>query len=173
VRVSRNGNERRGLAFAHYMEPQAVHSETLEEQADHVIAEARMVLPGVQTLLGFQLVAVFNQRFTIFTQHEQALHFAAFLLIAGAMGFLMTPAAYHRQSGAARISSHFVTLATRLIMMAMWPLSIGVALDTYLIGRLIFPAREMAILGGTAVFLLLVGLWFVFPLLGHSRRGSP
>jgi Family of unknown function (DUF6328) len=155
------------------MEPQAVHSETLEEQANHVIAEARMVLPGVQALLGFQLVAVFNQRFTAFTTREQALHFVAFLLIAGAMGFLMTPAAYHRQSGAGRITAHFVALATRLIMMAMWPLSVGIALDAYLIGRLIFPGPEMAVLAGAAVFLLLVGLWFVFPLLAHSRRGAP
>ena len=46
---------------------------------------------------GFQLVAVFNQRFVLFSPGEQLLHFAAFLLIALAMGLIMTPAAYHRQ----------------------------------------------------------------------------
>jgi len=40
-----------------------VHRETLEEEATHVTDEARMLLPGVQTVLGFQLIAVFNQRF--------------------------------------------------------------------------------------------------------------
>jgi Family of unknown function (DUF6328) len=155
------------------MESENVHVETLEEQANHVIAEARMVLPGVQALLGFQLIAVFNQRFTDFTYREQALHFVAFLLIAGATGFLMTPAAYHRQEEAGRITAHFVTLATRLIMMALWPLSVGIALDTYLIGRLIFPGPEMAATAGAAVFLLLGGLWFVFPLLARSRQGAP
>jgi hypothetical protein len=156
------------------MEAETVHIESLEEQANHAIAEARMVLPGVQALLGFQLVAVFNQRFTAFTADEQLLHFAAFLLIAGATGLLMTPAAYHRQTGAGRITSHFVTLATRLIMMAMWPLTVGIALDTYLIGRLIFPdSLNTAATAGAAVFLLLAGLWFAFPLLARLREGGP
>jgi hypothetical protein len=37
--------------------------ESLEDEATHATDEARMVLPGVQAILGFQLVAVFNQRF--------------------------------------------------------------------------------------------------------------
>ena len=40
-----------------------LHRESLEE-ATHATDEARMVLPGVQgAILGFQLIAVFNQRF--------------------------------------------------------------------------------------------------------------
>lgn len=156
------------------MQSETIHAESLEEQANHAIAEARMVLPGVQALLGFQLVAVFNQRFTAFTYHEQGLHFAAFLLIAGAAGLLMTPAAYHRQTGAGRITLHFVKLATRLIMLAMWPLTIGIALDTYLIGRLIFPdGVKTAATASIAIFLLLVGLWFAFPLFARARQGAP
>jgi hypothetical protein len=48
--------------------------ESLEEEVDHVVEEARMVLPGIQALLGFQLVAVFNQRFA------ERLPFGALLL---------------------------------------------------------------------------------------------
>jgi inorganic pyrophosphatase len=44
-----------------------VHRESLEEASTHVGGEARMLLPGVQTILGFQLMAVFNQRFEQFT----------------------------------------------------------------------------------------------------------
>ena len=57
-----------------------------------------MLLPGVQAVLGFQLVAVTNQRFVLFTSVEQALYLAAFLLLALAMGLIMAPAAYHRQA---------------------------------------------------------------------------
>ncbi|MEA2808042.1 MAG: hypothetical protein QOJ17_2183, partial [Rhodospirillaceae bacterium] len=53
-----------------------VHRETLEEEATHATDEARMVLPGVQAVLGFQLVAVTNQRFVLFTPVEQALYLA-------------------------------------------------------------------------------------------------
>ena len=58
-----------------------VHRETLEEEATHATDEARMVLPGVQAVLGFQLVAVTSQRFVPLTPVEQALYLAAFLLL--------------------------------------------------------------------------------------------
>jgi hypothetical protein len=40
----------------------------LEEKTRTTIEEARMVLPGVQALFGFQLIAVFNNSF-----HDPAL----------------------------------------------------------------------------------------------------
>src|SRR5437870_12446674 len=60
------------------------------------IEEARMVLPGIQALFGFQLVAAFNQRFTELSPAHQNLHFAALVLTAISVGIIMTPAAYHR-----------------------------------------------------------------------------
>ncbi len=33
---------------------------SLEEEARHILEEARMVIPGIHALFGFQLVAVFN-----------------------------------------------------------------------------------------------------------------
>ena len=67
----------------------SIHRETLEEEATHATDEARMVLPGVQAVLGFQLVAVFNQRFELFSPAEQLVHLAAFVLVALAMGLMM------------------------------------------------------------------------------------
>ena len=66
-----------------------------EKMAREAIEEARMVLPGIQALFGFQLMAVFSQRFNELDHGEQALHFIAVLLIAESIGFIMTPAAYH------------------------------------------------------------------------------
>src|SRR6266446_3544638 len=37
--------------------------ESLVEETRAILAEARMVLPGIQALFGFQLIAVFNTRF--------------------------------------------------------------------------------------------------------------
>jgi hypothetical protein len=154
------------------MDASDIHLETLEEQANHAIAEARMVLPGVQALLGFQLVAVFNQRFTGLSHGDQAAHIVGFLLIALAAGLLMTPAAYHRQTGGEKITRHFVKLATRLIMIAMWPLAAAIAIDTYLLSRLVFEARLTAVALAGAVGLVLVGLWFVLPF-WRARQDLP
>jgi hypothetical protein len=48
------------------------HRESLEEEATHATDEARMLLPGVQAVLGFQLIAMFNQRFEKFGQSLSA-----------------------------------------------------------------------------------------------------
>ena len=36
---------------------------SLSKAAEYLLEECRMVLPGIQALFGFQLVAVFNQSF--------------------------------------------------------------------------------------------------------------
>ena len=75
------------------------HRESLEEQLRNLITEARIVLPGVQAILGFQLIAVFNERFAHeLTRAEQILHVTAFFLIAVAIGLIMTPAANAQMS---------------------------------------------------------------------------
>ena len=56
--------------------------------------------PRIGFILGFQLIAVFNQRFVEFDADRQVLHLVAFLLVAAATGLLMAPAAYHRRPGA-------------------------------------------------------------------------
>ena len=72
----------------------------LDEKADKIgreaIEEARMVLPGMQALFGFQLIAVFNERFKELTENERFIHFNATVLVTIAIALIMTPAAYHR-----------------------------------------------------------------------------
>jgi hypothetical protein len=146
------------------------HRETLEEEATHVTDEARMVLPGVQAVLGFQLVAVFNQRFQEFSPGEQTVHLAAFLLVALAMGLMMTPAAYHRQVERGRVSQRFIDLSSKLLTIAMLPLIAGLCLDTYLIARLILRDTAMAVIVAGAATLMLIGLWYALPAFCRSLK---
>jgi hypothetical protein len=37
-----------------------VRSEPLDQEANHILEESRMVLPGIQALFGFQLIAIYN-----------------------------------------------------------------------------------------------------------------
>lgn len=146
------------------------HWESLEEQATHTESEARMLLPGVQTILGFQLMAVFNQRFEQFSREEQVLHFAAFLLTALTMALMMAPAAYHRQAQRDRVTRRFVDLSSRLLMISMIPFTAGMCLDTYLIGRLIAPGGMLGLVAGGGMLFTLAGLWFVLPFAFGRRR---
>ena len=139
------------------------YRESLEEEATHATDEARMVLPGVQAVLGFQLVAVFNQRFTEFSSAEQIVHLAAFLMVALAMGLMMAPAAYHRQAERGKVTRRFVNLASRFLAIAMVPLIVGICLDTYLIARLILDDRTMSVVIAGGVAIALLCLWYLLP----------
>jgi hypothetical protein len=140
-----------------------IHRQTLEEASTQVGGEARMLPLGVQTILGFQLMAVFNQRFEQFSSGEQVLHFAAFLLVALIMGLMLTPAAYHRQVERRIVSERFVKMSSRLLTWSMVPFLIGICLDTYLIGRIILNKTGPALVAGSGMFVVLGGLWFVLP----------
>src|SRR5439155_12636614 len=68
----------------------------LVEETRATIDEARVVLPGIQALFGFQFVAIFNTSFQELADQEKYLHLAALLLVAIAVALIMAPAAYHR-----------------------------------------------------------------------------
>jgi hypothetical protein len=108
----------------------------LEEEIRTTIEEARMVLPGIQALFGFQLIAVFNARFHDFSELEQMLHLVALLLVAVAVALIMTPAAYHRIAERGTVSRRFIDLASRLLESALMPLMLGISLDLFLVGGL-------------------------------------
>ena len=134
-----------------------------EKMAMAAIEEARMVLPGIEALFGFQLIAVFNDAFRRLEPFEQGLHFVALVLVALAIAIIMTPAAYNRLGERGSLSEFFVRLASWLVAAAMLPLMIALCVEVYLIGRVILQAQWLCVT--VAVFLLIVfaGLWYVFP----------
>ena len=149
---------------------------TLDEQADktgrEAVEEARMVLPGIQALFGFQLIAVFSERFKELTEDERLIHFSATVLVTIAIALIMTPAAYHRLAEQTTISKFFVWLASWLIAAAMVPLMVGLTLEVYLLGLLVIGDPKTSVAVSTALFGVFSLLWFVFPLamrLFHSQ----
>src|SRR5215831_350884 len=111
----------------------SVEFESLGHEAGHAIGEARMVLPGIKALFGFQLIAVFNQRFTDLSSEQQKVHLAALVLTGISIALIMAPAAYHRQVERDRISAYFLSLTSTLLTLAMLPLAFAIALDTFIV----------------------------------------
>jgi hypothetical protein len=137
--------------------------QSLEKRAGAAIQESRMVLPGIQTLFGFQLIAGFNQGFRQLAAPEQHLHYVALILTALAIAIIMTPAAYHRIVEQGSVSLFFVQLISWLIAAAMVPLAAALGLEVYVVGTVILgdhAAGAMIAGGVVAVFAV---LWFVFP----------
>ena len=152
-------------------------AESLSDTATHMLEECRMVLPGIQALFGFQLVAVFNSTFwTKLDRSEQVIHYVAIGLVASSVALVMTPAAYHRQAEPMTISKRLLTISTRLLFWSMYPLMSAILLDFYLIGSLILDSRPLSLIVTLALCGLFVVLWVVLPrfrrlqqLLGDSQ----
>jgi len=90
---------------------------SLDDAATHLLEECRMVLPGIQALFGFQLIAVFNQGFGEKLSHAQQLvHLAAIVLTTLAMALVMTPAALHRQAEPTSVSERFLWIASNVVL---------------------------------------------------------
>jgi hypothetical protein len=139
----------------------------LHDAVQLLLDECRMVLPGIQALFGFQLVAIINPGFEQkFSPVEQRLHLAAILLVAVAIALIMTPAAYHRQTSPREARGDFVALSTRLLLASMFPLAAGICIDFYLVCRVIVPGPWYVILPAV-LLVVFAGLWFWLP---HSRR---
>jgi hypothetical protein len=98
--------------------PQEDRKITLKDQMGHILEEARMVLPGIQALFGFQTVAVFNDRFEELPRYAQACHVTALALVVCAIALVMLPAAYHRLAQPDRVTLHTIKLGSRAICTA-------------------------------------------------------
>jgi len=130
----------------------------------HLLEECRMVLPGIQALFGFQLIAVFNQPFwDRLDPSHRSLHFIAMFLVVISMALVMTPAAYHRQVKAKKMTQHFIALSSRLLLWSMFPLMMAICVDVYLIATMIFQNRIWSLLVAMSLLALFFMLWILLP----------
>ncbi len=146
-------------------QPQS-QSESPEERAHSTHEEARMVLPGIQTLFGFQLIAAFNGRFTELAIRRPGRPSGfAHSGRAGAIALIMTPAAYHRICEPERTSLFFTRLASALVAAAMVPLLLAISLDVYVVTRLSLPNDNpwLGLVLAISAFIVFVTLWIALP----------
>jgi hypothetical protein len=145
--------------------------ESTSTAISHLLEECRMVLPGIQALFGFQLMAVFNQGFwERLDSTEQQLHLLAVVLVVLAVALVMTPAAYHRQAKQATLPERFISLSSRLLLWSMFPLMVAICVDFYLIARMILVNAFMSLLGACLLLIVFVAFWLMLPRSKSFRR---
>ncbi len=143
----------------------------LGEAVSALLNECRMILPGVQSLFGFQLIAVYQPPFfDKLSLGEQHLHLFALGMVALAAALIMAPAAYHRQTSPRLASDGFIRLASWFLLIALFPLLLGITLDFYLLTRLV----RLDVALGVFLSILLGGMfvliWYVMPHLHALHR---
>lgn len=147
-----------------------VEDTPLHIRIEQMLVEARVVLPGVQALLGFQLSIVLTEAFGRLPAASKLLHALSLGCVAVAMMLLMTPAAYHRIVYAGEDAPEFLRLGGGLVLAATVPLALGLAGDTCVVFAKIFDSVGIGVTAGLVTLAVLAGSWHAFPLAARARR---
>lgn len=151
----------------------------LHQKIDQMLTEARVILPGAQAVLGFQLAIVLTRAFEQLPPGLCFVHAASLGLVALAVILLMAPAAYHRIVYAGEDSPDMHRTGSILVTAATAPLACGITGDVYLVITKI-AGSEIGLASAVLALLLLFGLWYGLPLVARWRgagtaqyQGSP
>lgn len=137
---------------------------SLDSSTAHILEECRMVLPGIQALFGFQLIAVFNVGFhQDLTSFEQKLHLISIFFVVISIILVMAPAALHRRTQPRSVSDRFIEISSLLLLWGMLVLASGICLEVYLISKIIINNKLFAFFLSLGIFFLFILFWLWLP----------
>lgn len=152
------------------MSPPPHHDATpLRVKIEQMLTEARVVIPGGQALLGFQLIATLTDAFRELPFAIQMLHAAGLCAVALSVMLLMTPAAVHRIAFNGADDEGFYRLGSGLVIAAAAPLAIGIAADVAVVFHIVTGSDGVTAAAGLAAAALLCGVWFAWPMALRAR----
>jgi len=137
--------------------------ESLKETARNSVDEARMVLPGIQAVFGFQLIAVFNERFAQTDFVFRLMHCASIVAVVIAIALIMTPAAYDRIAERRHVTARFVHDTAALLTVAMAVFGIAIALELVVITALAIESVAAGAIAAACALSMFGLLWFYLP----------
>jgi hypothetical protein len=143
----------------------------LDERITQMLTEARVVLPGVQALLGFQLASVISQSFERLPASSKTVHAASLGCIAVAVILLIAPAAYHRIVFSGQDTEEVHRFGSWLVTCATAPLALGLSGDLYVVLTEITASAMVGAFTASFTLVFLVGLWHLFPAVSSGRGG--
>ncbi|HZP24653.1 MAG TPA: DUF6328 family protein [Terriglobales bacterium] len=134
----------------------------LTTRVKQVLIECRVVLPGAQALLGFQLIIMWMTAFYKIPQLWKVLHLASLTSIGICTVLLITPAAYHRIVEQGEDSEMLHHITARLLLWAMVFLALGICGDFYLVSRMTGLSNGLSIGLAIAMLAFFYGAWFAY-----------
>jgi hypothetical protein len=161
------GSAERSLAQS---ERDSLEKAPLHARIEQMLTEGRVILPGAQALLGFQLIIVLTDVFEKLPYLSRVLHGLALLSVALSVILLITPAALHRIVWAGQDSEALLQTAGIITVLSLLPLAFGMVADAYIVFALISASAIIAATLTAVPLICLLGLWFVWPLAQRWRR---
>ena len=142
----------------------------LSDKIEHVLTECRVVLPGVQALLGFQFIAILAESFDRLPSTSKYIHLLSIGLSALTMVLLMTPAAYHRLVERGEETEHFHRFASKVLVAGLVPLALGLSADVYVVVQKVTDSQLVSVVSALVILALFWELWFGLTLYRRTQR---
>ncbi len=149
---------------------QAAGSTPLAAQVTQLLTEARVIMPGAQALLGFQLTATLTQAFGQLPPQTKLVHVVALCCLGLAVILLMAPASLHRIAFGGEDSRQFVEIASLLVIAAPLPLALGIALDAFIAASRALQSDMAALILAIAAAFFFIGTWYGYPIVRRVAR---
>lgn len=132
------------------------------QKIEQMMTEARVILPGAQAMLGFQLAIVLTEAFDKLPRVLQLAHAASLGLVAVSVILLMAPPAYHRIVFDGEEAPEMYQVGSILITAATLPLALGIAGDVYVVLSKI-AGEAVGVICGAIAAVVLLGMWYAVP----------
>jgi hypothetical protein len=145
----------------------------LHAKIEQLLTEARVILPGAQALLGFQLIVMMTQAFDRLPTEVQAIHVAALLSLVIAVVLLIAPAAIHRLAFQGRDDARLLGPGSLIITLALLPLAAAICCDLWVALYKLAGSDTLSTVGALVTASLLLGLWFLLPLAIRGATRAP
>ena len=142
---------------------------SLEVRIDQMLTEARIVIPGAQALLGFQLLVVLNATFPQLPRTSQIIHGLALGSIALTLLMLIAPAAFHRLAFRGEDAVPVFRFGSAFVTAALLPLALGISGDIYVAVTRIAGSPSIGLAAAMLAMTLFLGFWYVQPLILRRR----
>lgn len=147
-------------------------SPSLKERIEQLMTETRIILPGVQALLGFQLFAMLSQSFDKLSTTAKLVHVSGLGALGVAMILLMAPAAYHRIVTAGEATEDVLRFSHYALLASMVPLALGLAAGLYVVLTRVAATPWGPAVAAAVSAAVMLAAWFALPLILRRRPAT-
>jgi hypothetical protein len=134
-----------------------------------ILTEARIILPGAQALLGFQMVIFLSKAFQALPAFSRGLHLVAVCLLLASVVLLMAPPAYHRIVEDGEETERLYHFCRRVVLWAAVPFGLSLACDLYVVAGTVLPGVGLRLALSIMTAILCAACWYGYPVLCRRR----
>jgi uncharacterized protein DUF6328 len=143
--------------------PEKQNHTPLKSRIEQMLTEARVIIPGGQALLGFQLIATLTKAFNELPAVFKYIHCVGLCAVALSVVLLMTPAAVHRIGFQGEDDPIFFRIGSSLVIAASIPLAIGIAANVTVVFFKATESTGAAWAAGATALVALLAFWLAYP----------